>query len=569
MRSARVHFVLAGLLVVSALPANEVQADGEALMPGGAQATARGGATAARPTDVMTMLTNPAGLVDLPGNQMYFGLDTAFNSICEQPYGYYGWGVYLSEDAAGNTNSPDDHRSEFGDPASAKYGNRPLDKICNSGAVAPLPQFAWAFHLTERLSVAFGFVAGTAVGGAQWGGKDGTIATSDGTRPTPTRYQAIYQEVPFALNPTGAAAFRVLPWLSLGVTLQVLMASANSYSVTALRAGTSPANDIMTRVHASDYFMPALTFGAYAKPTRRLRFGATFNWSQGLDGSGDIQFTTNNYHQGAVGSELVPLKNDPVKLSRVTVKVPWTATLAARYAQPRLGAKDDGDLLSNEIWDVEIDGTYTANRSVGSNSVEIANDFVLEFRRADGTPQMPLSVKQADLNELSVARHALDVYAVRVGSSWNPLPGRLQLSAGGFLQSRGVDPSYASIDNYAFRRLGLGFGFLVRVGSVDLMASYSHVFQETMNVAPPANQPRTAATEAPDSGFDQRVWNGSTLSSQPRTDPKAPAPGGGDGTAKLTQGAVFDSDTLRARVINAGKYTSSFDVLSLGLGYHF
>jgi hypothetical protein len=417
--------------------------------------------------------------------------------------------------------------------------------------------------------VAFGFVAPTSVGGEQWGGKDGTIATSDGTRPTPTRYQAIYQTVPFGLDPTGAAAFRVLPWLSVGVTLQVLMASANNYSVTALRAGTSPANDMLTRVHASDYFMPALTLGVYAKPTRRLRFGATFNWSDGLDGHGYIQFTTNNYHQGAVGSELIPLQNDPVKLSRIVVKTPWVATLAARYAQPRIGAKDDGDLLSNELWDVEIDGTFTANSSVGADRVEIANDFVLEFRRADGTPQMPLAVKQSDLNGLSVARHGLDMYTVRVGSSWNPVPGRLQLSAGSFVQSRGVDPSYASIDDYAFRRLGLGLGFLVRVGSVDLMASYSHVFQETIDVAPPANEPRTAATDAPDSGFDQRVWNGNTLSSQPRTDPKAPPPGGGTATAKLAQGAVFDSDTLRARVINAGKYTSSFDVLSVGLGYRF
>jgi hypothetical protein len=547
-----------------------VRADGTQLMPGGAEAVSRGGATAARPTDANTLLANPGALVDVQDNQFTFGLDTGFNSVCVKPYGYYGWGVYLPTDQAGNVTSPDAHRSQFGDPASTQYSARHLDQVCNSGSVGPLPQLAFVLHPMPKLAVGFGFVAPVFVGGAQWGGQNGTIATDDGARPTPTRYELIRQETKFALNPTIGGAYQILPWLAVGVTLQVTMASLDTYQMMALRAGTSPSNDMLAKLHASDYFMPALTFGVYAKPTDRLRFGGTFAWSDGFDGSGDLTLTTNVYHQGAVGTETLPLQNDPVKLRRVRVEIPWTATLAARYAQPRYTSDADSkDLLKRELWDVEIDANFTANRAADQTTLQIQNEFTLEFRRADGTPQMPLNVTQKDLQQLSSDNHLENVIALRAGGSFNAIPGLLQLSAGGFFQSRGVDPAYASVASYGLMRIGFGLGALVRLGKVDLMASYAHIFQEEISVAPPTPQPRTAATDDPRSGFDERIYENGQLSAKQHTDPAAPSPSSATAVASLQQSAVLESSDLRQRVINAGLYTASFDVLSVGLNYHF
>jgi hypothetical protein len=554
-------------LIASSLLAGSVysvRADGEQIMPGGTQAVARGGATAARPTDASTMLQNPAGLVDLPGNQAFYDFDTAFNSICVQPYGYYGWGVYQAD------SSSDAQLSEFGNLASKAYGARQLDTVCNSAYVAPTPQIAYAFHITDRLSIAAGFVAPVFVPGSQFGGSDGTIAVEGNqARPTPTRYDLIRQEVKFALNPTVSAAYAVMPWLAFGMTLQVTMASLNNYSVMALRAGTSPSNDMLARLNVSDYFMPALTFAVYAKPTSRVRVAGTFSWSDGFDGSGDLILTTSVYHRGATGNELLPLVNDPVKLKRVRVEMPWTAKLAARYAQPRLGAPASTDVMTTEVWDVELDADFTANRSVAANGVEIQNDFVLEFRRANGAPQMPLEVKQEDLKELNVERHVLDMLALRIGASYNLIPGRLQLSAGGFFQTRGTSPNYATVGNYGLARVGLGLGVVVRVGSVDLMAAYAHVFQEEIKVAPPPHQPRSEASDDPQDGFDQRIYEDGQLSEKPRTDPRAPAPSAADGVASSRQSSVFESEDIRSRVVNAGRYTVSFNVLSIGLVHHF
>ncbi|HEY2732555.1 MAG TPA: hypothetical protein VGI70_01150 [Polyangiales bacterium] len=562
----RFHFIVAFVVCTIALRA---RADGEQLMPGGAQSVARGGANAARPSDVSTMLTNPAGLTDLESQALY-DFDTAFNSICVHPYGYYGWGVYQPDDRGGSASNPDAHRSQFGDPTSSAYGQRHLDTVCNSAGIAPLPQLAFALKLSDRFSAAFGLVAPVLISGEQFGGKDGTIAVDNGSasRPTPTRYELIRQQTRFALDPTIAVGFRALPWLSFGLTLQVEMASLDNYLAMALSAGTSPSDDLLAKMHVSDFFIPAVTFAAYAKPTRWLSLAGTFMWSDGFDGHGDLTMTTNTYHRNGAGDELIPLQNDPVKLKRVRVPVPWTATLAARFSRPR---SDDAhaDYMTRDAWDVEADATFTANHQMGSNKVEIADNFSLEFRRANAAPQMPLMVSQSDLQQLNVERHVRSTVALRLGGSYNVLPGRVQVSAGGFFQTRGAAADYVSVTNFGLTRVGVGLGVTIRLGRVDLMAAYAHIFQETFDEAPPNPQPRTAATDNPKSGFDQRIYQDGVLSDVPKTDPRAPAPRAADGVAASQQSAVFTSDAMRARVINAGSYVVSFNVLSIGLVHHF
>jgi hypothetical protein len=549
-----------------ALGASLARADGEQLMPGGAQSVARGGATVARPSDASTLLQNPAGLSELPGSQALYAFDVTVDRLCVDPYGYYGWGVYLQDGDPGSTARADARRSEFGDPTSAAYGSRRLDRVCNSAPILPLPQLALSLKLDERWTVAFGFLAPVLVGGAQFGGQDGTIDAAGESRPTPTRYALIRQRATFALNPTAGVAYRPLPWLSFGVALQVLMASLDNSFMVTLRAGTSPHDDITAKVHASDYFMPALTVGVRAKASRRLQLAGTFSVSDGFDGSGELTLTTNAYHRNASGSEVVPLQNDPIRLKRVRVSAPWSAVLALRYVQPRTAA-DDGDPLRSDAWDIELDVAYTANRSLSANSVQFGEDFTLEFRRANAVPQMPLTLDKDDLGQLNVQRNLRDVVVVRLGASVNLVPGRLQLSAGGFFQSRGAEAAYASVANYGFARIGLGLGLLVRLGAIDLLASYAAVLQETLEVVPPAHQARTDASDDPRSGFDQRIYEDGVLSAEPRADARVPQ--SGDARAALQQPAAFESNTARRRVINAGRYSASFHVLSIGIAHRF
>ncbi len=569
----RRYIVLCSFVVVSQWPCTLLRADGEELFPvGGAQQVARGGATLERPSDASTVLRNPAGLTELNDNQGHYGLDLPLDDICVDPYGYYGWGVYIQERREGTESNPAANRSEFGDAASRDYGARRLDRVCNSGPIVPIPQLAVAFQPTEDFAFGLGLFAPILVAGTQWGGSDGTIAVDDPdgvqSRPTPTRYQLIRQ-TGFGINLVGGAAYRATSWLSLGLGLQVGVLSAESYTAVALRAGTSPANDMLAKLDVSDYFIPALTFAVYAKPTSYLRVAATFAWSDDFDGSGELSYTTNAYHRGAAGTEALPLENDPVKIERAVVTMPWTATLAVRVAQPRAGVDGTEELLEREHWDLELDVSLTANSALYPNTVAIADDFALEFRRADGVPQMPLEVQESDLAELSVDRHLQDVIAVRLGGGFTVVRGVMQLMAGGFYQSRGVDPAYASAASFGLGRAGISAGALVRIGPFDLVGAYAHVFQETLSVAPPPHEPRDEANSRdPRSGFDQRIYEDGELG-EPRRDRRAPAPGEADGVAAMQQTAVFESETLRARVTNAGRYTASFHVLSLSVVHRY
>lgn len=557
--------VLCALCVLA--PAFSARADGGTLMPGGALSIGRAGAIAADPSDAMTLLNNPAGLTALRDHQAHYGVDMAIDSLCVQPYGYYGWGVVLPDMRPGTAPNVDVRRSEFGDPASAAYGLRPLDSVCDSGRLVPMPQLAVKLQVFERLSIGFGLLAPVGITSAQWGGANGTIATEDGSaRPTPTRYAQVRQDVRFALDPTFGVAYRALSWLSIGASLQVEMAALDNYQVMALRAGTSPSTDVMTKLSASDYFIPSITVGAYANPSERWHIGATFNYSQGFDGSGNITFTTNYYHAGATDDEFVPVQNAPVKMTRIRVPVPWTATLAIRYAQPS-GADEKNDPMRSELWDVEFDASYIGSGSMGPSVAEVSGAFNLQFARANGVPQMPLEVKQENLAQLSVDHHGLDAVALRLGGSWNVVPGLLQASAGTFFQSRSVQVDYVNIDNYGLARVGVGGGLMVRLGPLEVLASYAHIFQETVQLAPPPHEPREQASDDPKRGFDQRIYEDGVLSAQPVLDPRVPARA--DGVAVVRQNAVFESEAMRARVVNAGRYTAGFDILSIAVTHRF
>jgi hypothetical protein len=569
MRTVR-YLQLVALLGCALVSPRTTYAEGEALMPGGAAAVSRGGAIAAKPVDAATLLHNPAALTDLDGHQGHYGIDMQIDAICVQPYGYYGWGIVLPEQRPGQAPNLDVRRSEFGDPASTNYGRRPLDKVCNSGALVPTPQLAASLRVHPKLTLALGMLAPVLVTGSQWGGSDGTIAVGNGARPTPTRYTIVRSDVRFAFNPTFGAAYKATPWLSLGLALQIAMGAADGYQVMALRAGTSPSNDMMTKISASDYFVPTLIFGVYAKPNKYIRIGGTFNWSEGIDGSGELTFYTNQYHQGAVGDEFVQFENQPVKVSRVSAPAPIMATLAVRYRQPLPGVDDDAkDPLLSELWDVELDATYMGSGQVGMSTASVANDFQLQFRRANGEPQEPLDVKASDLSALSADRHGLDNYALRVGGSWTALPGTLQASAGAFYQSRSVEAAYVDVGNFGLARIGFGLGARVRLGPVDLTAAYSHIFQETLEVAPPNHEPREEGSDDPRRGFDQRVYEDGVLSERPLRDPRAPAPADADAIAAGRQTAIFESEDQRARVVNAGKYTAGFNVFSIAVTHRF
>ncbi|MDH5670895.1 MAG: hypothetical protein OEZ06_02040 [Myxococcales bacterium] len=570
-------------------------AGGLELLPGGTRSVARGGAVAARPEDPMTQLHNPAGLTKLPGVQFLFSLELPLHDMCVDPYGYYGWGVY----EAGTT--------EFGDQLALEnpndpqpgldndYASSPLPKVCNSARSLPIPQIGLSIELTDQLSIGIGHLFPTVVPGMQFGGPDGTIETElAGTtvaRPTPTRYQLIKQEVVAGFAPSFAVAYQAVPTLSFGLNLQLAIVKAKTWVVQNAVAGTQPSTDMLAELEAEDLFVPSLTFSVFAEPTPAIDLMASFRWVDNFDGSGSVKFETNTYPEtGADGG--VPEtahENKALDLSQVKVGLPWALTLGFRYSGLLSGGVVSGvsdsrrapDPMDSELWDVELDLGYSFNARAGKNTVQAGEDVVLYTRDAKGDGGR-IEVDLDDLSQFDIDRHLKDSVTLRLGGSYSIVPRQVALHAGTFYESRGVEPEYVNIDTFALARVGVGIGVLWRLGMVDLTASYGHIFQEQFELAPPAHEPLPLPEgefdednpPPPDRGFDQRVGgtfgaDGVRQGGVVLEDPDAPAPGEGDATAALQQEAAVSTVSRPNRVINAGKYTASFDVIAIGVNLRF
>jgi long-subunit fatty acid transport protein len=556
------------LLLALALPLT-AHAGGLELLPGGTASVMRGGANAARPEDATGMLHNPAGLAFMKGGQITFDLDFALTKLCFDPYGYYGWGIYDAN-----------RDSDFGDPLAVKldksgdpiigatYATTPLPQVCNSGPTAPSPNVAWVQKFGDDLAFGAGIVSPTLVTGNNFGAHDGTISIHGDAFPSPTRYAFIDQTVVTAFAPSVALAYRVLPQLSLGVNVTLIGLRAKTRVISNATSGTHPGLDWLVDLDAQDFFLPTVVVSAHLRPIRSLDATASLRWVDDFDGHGKVTYETNTFHELSTSGS-VPYRNDPIKLSTVRVGLPWAVNVGVRYsgklAPP---APDDdeehlGDPLDTELWDVELDGTYNLNERSGDNRVRVGDDIRIVTRTADGGGAVQ-PVKAKDIEDVSVERHLKDSIALRLGGSFSVAPRKVALNAGVFYENRGVDPAYANIDSFAFARFGFGLGAMFRLGEFDLMAGYGHVFQETLQVATPDDGPE----------FDKHVGGtfdagGVRQGGYVLEDPDDPLPSEADAVAALKQSSAIPKQDPPPSIINAGKYTGSFNIISVGAVYHF
>lgn len=557
-------------------PASAFAFGGLEIAPGGARALGRGGATTARAEDAYVLLHNPAGLAALQSDQLMLNIDAPFHDMCVTPYGYYGWGVSEAGASDFGNSGAVTKLDDNGKPiVGAQYASDPLDEVCNSAPVRPLPALAYTLKLGEDLGLGFGFVSPAGLPALQYGGANGSIETPDGPRPTPTRYQLVKQAVTFALGPTVGIGYRVLPRVRVGLAFTWIAVANEVQVVQAAGASTSPHNDLLAKIKAHDYFIPSVTLGVLATPFDSVDVGLAARVVDDFNGSGDVRYTTNTYRTLSK-SGYRSYVNDPIPLTKVKTSLPWLVTAGVRYASalpnaPRAadGTPLRGDPLAQEQFDIELDGAFQMNARTSSTHVSFGEGEIVS-RMIDGTSDAPIEVPDPEMNDFSADKHAEDAASVRLGGTYNLWPGAFGVSAGTFYESRAVDAAYANIDSFAFARVGLGLGVIARLGSWDLAAAYGHVFQETLVVAPPRHQVRQRATDDPTTGFDKRIGapaddtGGHVL--QEQNPPKASEV---DATARLEQSAVYKFKGTHARVVNAGVYSASFNVVSVNATCRF
>jgi long-subunit fatty acid transport protein len=135
-----------------------------------------------------------------------------------------------------------------------------------------------------------------------------------------------------------------------------------------------------------------------------------------------------------------------------------------------------------------------------------------------------------EVEDLVIEKQWNDTVSVRLGGDYRVVPEVLDVRAGGFWENGAAPEAYSHIDFPSFDRVGLGAGltYHLKDSGVAISAAYMHVFQEERSVS-----------EAYGKTFQQR--------------PLTPCP--------------QECDGLSGVVANAGKFTTSFDIVSLGLDF--
>jgi hypothetical protein len=541
---------------------------------------------------------NPAGLVELRGTQFLLDMNLALFHACMDPAGYYGWGAgpnpSVLRNGSGQTlnlNLGNVVAADTPGSPESVYYRQQLDTVCLKQNIVPIPQIVWAARLSEDFAIGAGLIFPAQQPGGSWGGQDGVITSANGMlRPAPTRYMLLNSSN-IGVFPNVGMAYRLMKQIRLGAAFEWGIIAINNLSMAGTLGGTMPANDIVARAKAVDWFVPAFTVSAHFVPIDSLDVVAAFRFQDDIKAPGHVDLTT-----GLFAPTLRPYTNKE-RVTSIEQKMPWKLRGGIRYADrfaPRPAGTGHGesdpsnhevvhDPLQDERWDVELDVEYQLNSRNDKQVVNYAPGKVLLVPQDPTRSPVPFDFPTNIFPNTVIEKQWQNQFSVRAGTTINLLPGVFGVSAGAHFENRGVNPDYMQIDFFPVQRIGLHGGVILRVAkSIDLLASYAHIFQETIVVAAPPQQDgattsdcflgkTTTGCNAPKGqigGIDRTVGvlredgtGREVLAEKSQGTP--------DGTGRLPQNLTRFVSGQPPYIVNSGRYRSGFDVLAVGMNVHF
>ncbi|MFW5925639.1 MAG: OmpP1/FadL family transporter [Myxococcota bacterium] len=484
-----------------------VQAGGFEYPGAGARSLGRGGAYVARTDDPLSMLYNPAQLAALPDPQASVDLNWAMYEYCQTRRWEEG-----GEDRVGPT-------------------------VCNDATALPVPNVGFATRLADRFGFGLGLIGPTAVNRLAFPNEEGTVydPSSDALVPAPTRYSLVERDV-LLLFPSVGVGVGVTPWLRFGLTFGWGLAHVGFTTTASALGGNDASNDIVTSLEGSDPFVPRIIASVHAEPMPGLDFGLTFMWTDDIKANGELDM---RFGEG-IEETLQALEPDAevpesltVENSRIESPQPWQLAFGARYGHRRDNLKDESewgfgdrvdDKMATEVWDIELDVVYEHTSSV--DAIRVFNPSSLYIYENPDSSGVSVPVP----SEIALDHSWQDQVSVRLGGDYNAVPNTLALRGGLSFETKGVPDDRNQLDFRPAQRFGLHAGLTVRINRFDLSLSYAHFFEQTVR-----NR--------------------------------------GTGALEQTVGSVeIDGDPQELAapvVVNNGTFTSNYDVLALGLDYHF
>jgi len=194
--------------------------------------------------------------------------------------------------------------------------------------------------------------------------------------------------------------------------------------------------------------------------------------------------------------------------SDIRVKMPLVLPATASA-----GVRYIHDTGTRKWFDIELDVVYENWSSIDSFDLDISG-----------------AINAQELYDLKIPKKWKDTVSVRLGGDVFALPPYLTVRAGGYFETATQDREFAHLDFPAFMRGGVGAGLTAGAKGVYGTVGFLHVFQRDQVIS-----------EAQGQVFQQR--------------PIRPCPEGCEGLSGVPA--------------NAGTFTSSYDLLNLGIEIRF
>ncbi len=432
----------------------------------GARAVSRGGAFTAKADDPTAVAHNPGAVSKLEGLQL-------------------AWNHNLLWSNFAFTRS----RSEIPDTRTT-VDDKPFERVENETPLFALGGFLAATWETPVDNL----VVGLSVFGPSGSGHS-EYPVEGGQRFMLTELDALiaYYSLSVAWGTDTYGVGATLQWADLITLKQRLVvdgttaSTLNPYGSTTIVEGT---------IELSDRFAPGLLIGGWWRPVKPLEIGVSGRpFPIVFEAEGDV--TVREVPDGGTfTAEQLEIDDSSASFELV---LPPVARVGLRY-------------IHGDLFDVELDFVWEGWSMVENYDIDLEGTIAL-FGRDEA-------------QDAKIARAWKDALSLRLGGTVQVLD-FLGVSLGGYWE-RGVMPeNYTHIDVLSLDRLGLGGGFEIGLGPVDLVLAYMHTWQ-----------PDVTVDERYGKVFQQR--------------PVKPCPDGCQG--------------LDGVPANAGKFESSFDMVSVALG---
>ena len=457
----------------------------------GVQQTGRGGAWFVRADDPLAAYFNPAAMA-FQASGVHVGAALMFQSRCFTRQGPGATPVSPGGPIPGPGTVAADG-DKFVAPPAATCGT--------GGGLFPNPNLAAVFRVSDRFAVGLAVVGPHTDGHNTWPeslpytNKFGFSEIKDAsgkqvplTQPSPNRYMLVESDA-LLLFPTLSVAYAPTDTLSFGVgfTWGIATASFTNFAE-ALKNGDqkSPENfthDIRAKLDAKDMFMPGVVLSALWMPSKNLDLSAWFRWQDSFrTDTADVTLEANYWQANGLKA---PTNDVTPHVDKGTLKLnlPMEAKLGLRYHQARENSKRPSwatksatrrvrDPLSEELFDIELNFTWANNSAIDQLYLSFQPGLAVNLG-GGATAVLPTNA--------NIPHYFKDVIGVRLGGDVNVLPNRLALRAGGFFETKGQDDEFLGLDFDNAQKYGAGVGATLRLGPVDVSASFQHTFFGTLD----------------------------------------------------------------------------------------